>query len=70
MDKQYANMIHSFEQGGAMLEHFAGLLGTYHNHLCSQGFNRDEALQLVIQLQTIIFSQAFNLGPKQGNEDE
>lgn len=70
MDRQYANMIHSFEQGGAMLEHFAGLLGTYHQHLCTKGFQRDEALQLVAQLQDIIFTQAFNLGPPQDLEDE
>lgn len=69
MDKQYANMIHSFEQGGAMLEHFAGLLGTYHSHLCNNGFNRDEALQLVIQLQGVIFTQAFNLGPTQEDDE-
>lgn len=66
----YAKMIHAFDQGGAMLEHFAGLLGQYHSHLCNKGFQRDEALQLVKELQVIIFTQAFNIGPTEDEDNE
>jgi hypothetical protein len=62
MDKDYIKAISSFEQASAHLSQFAGMLSSYHKSLCSSGFQRDEALELVRELQTILFNQAFNFG--------
>jgi hypothetical protein len=62
MDKNYARAVSNFEQAGAHLGNFAVLLHTYHKSLCEAGFQRDEALELVRELQSTLFSQAFNLG--------
>ena len=70
MDKDYLKAISSFEQAGAHLGNFASLLFTYHKSLCDAGFQRDEALQLVKQLQTILFHQAFNSATKNQDEDD
>ena len=70
MDKDYAKAISNFEQAGAHLGNFATLLFTYHKSLCESGFQRDEALELVMGLQTTLFAQAFNLGPQQPSEDD
>jgi len=69
MDKNYAKAVSNFEQAGAHLGNFATLLHTYHKSLCEAGFQRDEALELVRELQSTLFTQAFNFGPQQ-NEDE
>lgn len=58
----------AFEQAGAHLGNFAGVLATYHQSLCSAGFQRDEALVLTKDLQAILFSQAFNFGPTHDEE--
>lgn len=60
----------AFEQAGAHLSNFAGMLATYHQSLCSAGFQRDEALVLTKELQTILFSQAFNFGPTPDEDAE
>lgn len=70
MDKEYAKAVSSFEQAGAHLGNFATLLFTYHKSLCDSGFQRDEALKLVIELQATLFAQAFNFGPQNRNEDD
>lgn len=70
MDKDYLRSVSNFEQAGAHLGNFAGLLCTYHKSLCDAGFLRNEALELVKQLQTILFNQAMNLGKSEEDEDE
>jgi len=71
MDKDYAKAVSSFEQAGAHLGNFASLLFTYHESLCKAGFQRDEALELVRELQATLFAQAFNSGSKKDEyEDE
>jgi hypothetical protein len=69
MDKDYIKSISEFEQAGAHFKQFAAMLYSYHKSLCDTGFQRDEALQLVRELQTIMFSQAFNLGPANEEDD-
>lgn len=70
MDKDYAKAISTFEQAGAHLGQFAGMLQAYHKSLCESGFQRSEALELVRELQTTLFAQAFNFGPNHLNDDE
>lgn len=70
MDKEYAKAVSNFEQAGAHLGNFATLLFTYHKSLCDSGFKRDEALELVRELQTTLFAQAFNFGPQQKQDDD
>jgi hypothetical protein len=70
MDKDYMKQISAYEQAGANLGNFAGMLHTYHKSLCEAGFQRDEALVLVKELQSILFGQAFNFGPQQSDEDD
>ncbi len=63
MDKEHLKMISAFEQGAGFLGEFASLLAAYHSQLCDKGFQRPEALVLVKELQSILFSQSFNLTP-------
>jgi len=70
MDKDYAKAVSNFEQAGAHLGNFATLLFTYHKSLCESGFQRDEALELVRELQTTLFAQAFNFGPQPSQDDD
>lgn len=63
MDKEEARRIAAFEQFGAQLGTYAGMLYEYFKHLTMSGFQRDESLQLVIELQKILFGQAFKSGP-------
>lgn len=70
MDKDYIKAIAAYEQAGANLANFATMLFTYHKALCDSGFQRDEALVLVKELQAILFGQAFNFGPQQQTDDE
>lgn len=68
MSNDYFKAISDMEQAGANLAPFADMLAVYHRSLCEAGFMRDEALSLVKDLQAIVFSKAFNLGP-QKDED-
>ena len=70
MDKNYAKAVSNFEQAGAHLGNFATLLCTYHKSLCEAGFQRDEALELVRELQSTLFTQAFNFGPQASNDED
>lgn len=70
MDKDYMKAVSNFEQAGAHLGQFAALLATYHKSLCEAGFQRDEALELVRELQTTLFAQAFNFGPQASHDDD
>lgn len=70
MNPEYAKMVSDFDQAGANLGHFAQMLGAYHGHLCTSGFQRDEALILVKELQMILFSHAFNFAPKPTVEED
>lgn len=70
MDKNYAKAVSNFEQAGAHLGNFATLLQTYHKSLCEAGFQRDEALELVRELQSTLFTQAFNFGPQASNDED
>lgn len=62
MDDKQLRTIAAFEQVGAFLNVFATFLYSYHKDLVNAGFQRNEALKLVEQLQSIIFKQSFNLG--------
>jgi len=62
MDDKHLRTIAVFEQVGAFLNVFATFLYSYHKDLVNAGFQRNEALKLVEQLQSIIFKQSFNLG--------
>lgn len=68
-EKQFLQAIAAFEQAGAMLEPFATLLATYQNSLCSAGFQRAEALQLVKAMQDTLFSKAFSMGIQMEDEE-
>lgn len=70
MDKDQARSISAFEQAGAHLGNFAGLLFAYHKSLCDAGFQRDEAISLVRELQKTLFEQAFNFGPTNNDFEE
>ena len=70
MDKDYMKSVSAFDQAGSHLSNFSGLLFTYHKSLCEAGFQRDEALVLVKELQATLFAQAFNFGPKPDTDDE
>lgn len=63
MDRDEAKRIAAFEQLGAHLSNFAGMIYEYFKHLNMAGFQRDEALQLVIEIQQILFEQAFKSPP-------
>lgn len=70
-EKEFLQAIAAFEQAGASLEPFAALLASYQNSLCSAGFQRAEALQLVKGMQQVLFTKAFSLGvPSQDEDDE
>lgn len=68
MDKDHIKSISAMEQAGAHFGQFAAMLASYHKSLCEAGFQRDEALELVRELQTTLFAQAFNFGPKTDDE--
>jgi len=70
MNKDEAKMISTFEQSAAYLGEFAGMLAAYQNQLVQQGFQRPEALELVKDLQSILFSQTFKMGPPQTDEED
>lgn len=70
MDKNKAKMISSFEQTAGFLEEFAVMLAAYYHALCDKGFQRPEALSLVKELQTILFTQAFATGAEKNKDDE
>lgn len=70
MDKDYIRAVSNFDQAGAHLGNFAMLLSTYHKALCEAGFMRDEALELVKDMQKTLFDQAFNTGPQSQSDDE
>jgi hypothetical protein len=63
MDRDEAKKIAAFEQMGAHLSNYAGIIYEYFKHLNMAGFHRDEALQLVIEIQNILFEQAFKSPP-------
>lgn len=69
MNKDEARKIAAFEQFGAHLNNFADMLFEYFKSLTMAGFQRDESLQLVVELQKILFTQAFNTGTSQPDED-
>ena len=62
MKNDHLRLIAAFEQVGAFLNVFATFLYSYHKDLVNAGFQRNEALKLVEQLQSTIFKQSFNLG--------
>lgn len=70
MDREEAKKIAAFEQMGAQLSNYAGMIFEYFKHLNMAGFQRDEALQLVIELQNILFEQAFKSPPTNEIDDE
>lgn len=69
-NNDYIKSISAFEQAGANLANFAAMLSVYNKNLIEAGFQRDESIILVKELQTIIFSQSFNLGTKPEEEPE
>lgn len=70
MDQNYAKLVHSFEQAGAMMGQFAYLIGQYFGQLTQQGFNREEALVLCRAYQTIILKGAFTNSGDTPNKHE
>lgn len=69
MDKDYIKSVSNLEQAGAHFAQFAIMLHSYHKSLCDAGFQRDEALELVRELQTTMFAEAFNFGPTNQDDD-
>lgn len=70
MDKDYIRSVSDLDQAAAHLSQFASMLYTYHHALTESGFQRTEALELVRELQNLLFAQAFNLGPERRESDE
>lgn len=62
--------VSDLDQAGAHLSQFASMLYTYHHALTESGFQRTEALELVRELQNLLFAQAFNFGPNKKDIDE
>jgi hypothetical protein len=60
MNDKHMRTLAAFEQVGAFLNIFANFLYSYHKDLVHAGFQRDEALKLVRQLQATIFKESFN----------
>ena len=59
MNQNYAKMVQTFEQAGAMMGQFAYLIGQYFDQLTQHGFSRGEALALCRAYQTVILKSAF-----------
>ena len=70
MKDNHLRTIAAFEQVGAFLNVFATFLYSYHRDLVNAGFQRNEALRLVEQLQGVIFKQSFNLGTETDEMDQ
>lgn len=70
MDKEYMRSVSDLDQAGAHLGQFATMLYTYHHSLTESGFQRTEALELVRELQTLLFQQAFNFGPNSKSDED
>jgi hypothetical protein len=72
MQDKHLRTLAAFEQVGAFLNIFATFLYSYHKDLVVAGFQRDEALVLVKQIQSVIFKEAFNSSPsaEEGSIDE
>lgn len=62
--------VSDLDQAGAHLSQFAGMLFTYHHALTESGFQRTEALELVRELQNLLFTQAFNFGPNPNKSED
>lgn len=70
MDQNYAKMVQTFEQAGAMMGQFAYLIGQYFDQLTKQGFTREEALVLCRAYQTVILKSAFLNSGQTPNQHE
>lgn len=60
-DPDFFKRISDFEQAAANFSQFAVFLGAYHKSLCESGFTREESVDLVKQLQTILFKKCFDI---------
>jgi hypothetical protein len=69
MKDKHIRTIAAFEQVGAFLNIFANFLYSYHKDLVKAGFQRDEALKLVRELQATIFKESFNSSASPENND-
>ena len=69
MNDKHIRTIAAFEQVGAFLNIFANFLYSYHKDLVNSGFQRDEALKLVRELQATIFKESFNSSTSSENND-
>ena len=49
--------IHDFEQATAAVLNAAVMLGDYFKKLMAEGFTRDEAFELIVNYQTILFTR-------------
>ena len=72
-DKNYYKFVQSFEQASAMMSPVANFIGVYFKNLIANGFNREEALQLVETFQVLMFEKAVEMfvkNPPTDNEDD
>ncbi len=70
MSQNYAKLVATFEQAGAMMGQFAYLIGQYFDQLTENGFSRPEALALCRSYQTLIMKSAFMNNSQQPKKDE
>lgn len=72
MDK-YLKILAVFEQAGAFMQVVASFLATYHKGLIENGFQRDEALKLVMALQRDMIREGIRMSddakPEEDNEE-
>ena len=67
-NEDYIRRLLSFEQAAAGMRPIASMLFGYFNALVESGFNRNEALQLTINLQDKIWDISLNTPPKNDEE--
>jgi hypothetical protein len=68
MDK-YLKILAVFEQAGAFMQVVAIFLATYHKGLIENGFERDEALKLVIALQREMIREGVRMSDDADQEE-
>jgi hypothetical protein len=70
MDQNYAKLVQTFEQAGAMMGQFAYLISQYFSQLTEYGFSRQEALALCKAYQTVVIKTAFESNTPQQRQYE
>lgn len=68
-DDDFFKRISDFEQAAANFGQLATFIGAYHRNLCESGFNRDESLELVKNLQKTLFDKCFAMSSPNNKND-